>query len=200
MATKNLEREEKRKLQIVGAAYEVIATKGYSFFTLEDIANTAGLSKGGVLHYFKTKEDILIHLLERIYNVTEENIRNRSAKYRTAERKIKSIIIAYIIMAKRTPEFYILVFHFLAQTTVNDRIREVFNKIHDLMYNEIKKVIDIGIENAEFNNVNSPLTAHAIQYMIIGVASQWLFAKSYNIDHMTRTCLSMTMAYLKKKP
>ncbi|NMB64795.1 MAG: helix-turn-helix transcriptional regulator, partial [Spirochaetes bacterium] len=57
------EKEEQRKTQIITAAYEAISAKGYNNFTLDDIAKNAGLSKGGVLHYFKSKEDILIYLL-----------------------------------------------------------------------------------------------------------------------------------------
>ena len=61
------EKEQLRKTQITQAAYEVISAKGYNNFTLDDIAKNAGLSKGGVLHYFKSKEDILLYLLEQIY-------------------------------------------------------------------------------------------------------------------------------------
>ena len=75
MTTRNLgKKEEQRKNQIIQAAFDVISSKGYNNFTIEDIANQAGLSKGGVLHYFKAKEDILIFLLERIYMVIEETI------------------------------------------------------------------------------------------------------------------------------
>ncbi|HQP50114.1 MAG TPA: helix-turn-helix domain-containing protein, partial [Spirochaetota bacterium] len=90
MATRNSEKLDKRKLQIGTAAYEVIALKGYNNFTIDDIANHAGLSKGGVLHYFKSKEEILIYLLEQISMIIEKNIKRRAEKYRTPERKMKA--------------------------------------------------------------------------------------------------------------
>lgn len=199
MATRNFKREERRKYQIVEAAYEVIASKGYSNFTIEDIANTAGLSKGGVLHYFKTKEDILIHLLVQIYKILEDNIKKREKKYRTPERKIKGIIIAYLVTAKRNPSLYKVMLDFGARMTINERIRDINIKIYELIYSEIKKVIDIGIDESVFNNINSSNTAYAITSMITGVAFQWTFNNSVNIDHMARTCLDIIIEYLRKK-
>ena len=122
MVTKNLAREEMRKTQILEAAYEVIALKGCSDFTLEDVANTAGLSKGGILHYFKTKEDILVSLLVMIYTAVEDIITKRAERYRTPERKLKAIIIAYIVAAKRNPAIYPVMIHFTAQMTINESI------------------------------------------------------------------------------
>ena len=199
MATRNLRREEERRIQIVEAAYEVMASKGYSNFTIEDIANTAGLSKGGVLHYFKTKEEILIHLLVQIYKILEDNIKKREEKYRTPERKIQGIIIAYIVTAKKNPSIYKVMIDFAARTTINDRIRDINNKIYELTYSEFKKVIDIGIEEGVFKKVNSSDSAYAIASMITGLAFQWTFNNTLQIDHMTRTCLAIIMEYLKKK-
>ena len=54
----NVEREVIRRGQIVDAALREISAKGMSKITVESIAKAAGLSKGGVTHYFKSKDDI----------------------------------------------------------------------------------------------------------------------------------------------
>ncbi len=199
MAVKNSEKEEKRKIQIVQAAYDVISSKGYNNFTIEDIANTAGLSKGGVLHYFKSKEDILIYLLEQIYMIIEKNIKKRSERYKTPERKLKAIIIAYIVTAKRHPAFYTVMVDFWAQIPVNERVKTINGKIMERMSNETKKVIDMGIAQDEFKSVDSSNLAYMITAMVVNVAVQWTFNNSlYNIDHIARYCMSMVMSFLKK--
>jgi AcrR family transcriptional regulator len=199
MATKNIEKEEKRKIQIIQAAYDVISEKGYNNFTIEDIANQAGLSKGGVLHYFKTKEDILIHLLEQIYTLIEKNIKKRANKYKTPEKKLKAIVIAYVIIAKMHPAFYTVMVDFWAQIPVNERIKTINSKIYEKMCNEIKKVIDLGISDGVFREVGSAEAAYAINAMITNVSIQWTFNKNvYNIDHVARACMHMIMAYMKK--
>ncbi len=202
MTTRNFgKKEEQRKNQIIQAAFDVISSKGYNNFTIEDIANQAGLSKGGVLHYFKAKEDILIFLLERIYMVIEETIIKRSGKYRTPEKKMKAIIIAFIITAKRYPAMYTVMVDFWAQIPINERIKNINTKIFMIICSEVKKIVDLGIERKEFNDIDSNNASYLIVSMILNVAIQWTFNNTlYNIDHMTKTCMSMVMAYLKKRP
>ncbi len=198
MATKNPEKEEKRKMQIVQAAYDVIASKGYNNFTIDDIANKAGLSKGGVLYYFKTKEEILIHLLEQIYMLIEKNIKKRSEKYKTPEKKLKAIIIAYIIIAKKHPAFYVVMVDFWAQITINERVKSINTRIYDKMCREIKKIIDLGVEQGVFNEIDTLSASFAIIAMVTNVAVQWTFDNSiYNIDHVSRKCMNIVMSYLK---
>jgi AcrR family transcriptional regulator len=191
--------EEKRKLQIVQAAYEVIAGKGYNNFTIDDIAAQAGLSKGGVLYYFDSKYDILIYLLEKIQNIIEQNIKMRSDKYRTPERKLKAIIIAYIVTAKRHPAFYRVFVDFWAQISINQRIKDINSRIYERMCSEIKRVIDEGISMNVFNNVESSSLSCSITSMITNLAIQWTFDNSqFNLDRVVRNSISMVMAYLKK--
>ena len=200
MAVKNLEKEEKRKLQIGIAAYEVIAGKGYNNFTIEDIANAAGLSKGGVLHYFKSKEDILIYLLEQIYMRIEENIKRRAEKYRTAERKLEALIISYVATAKRNPAFYTVLVDFWAQIPVNERIKTINSKIYERMCGEIKKIIEMGQSEGVFRQLNTGDAAYAVISMVTNMAIQWTFNPGlYNIDHVARASMEMVLDYLKKR-
>lgn len=199
MATRNSAKEEKRKTQIIQAAYDVIASKGYNSFTIDDIAQQAGLSKGGVLHYFKTKEDILVHLLEQIYTLIESYIKKMSEKYNTPEKKLKAVIIAYINVAKKNPAFYVVMVDFWAQITINERIKSINNRIFDKMCQEIKKIIDLGIDQGVFNESDSLNTSYAILAMVTNIAVQWTFNNSiYNIDHVSRKCMNIVMSYLKK--
>jgi AcrR family transcriptional regulator len=51
-------RAKARPVEIVRAAYEVFAEKGFAAARLDDIAQRAGISKGALYLYFETKEDI----------------------------------------------------------------------------------------------------------------------------------------------
>lgn len=51
-------RKEARPAEIVAAAYEVFAEKGFASAKLDDIAARAGVSKGALYLYFETKQDI----------------------------------------------------------------------------------------------------------------------------------------------
>ena len=58
-------RAERTRRRILQAAASCFAAKGFSRTTVEEIAATAGVSKGLVYHHFRGKELILEALLER---------------------------------------------------------------------------------------------------------------------------------------
>ena len=52
-------REAERSAQVLRAARACIVALGYERVTMRDIAETAGVSTGTVVHYFRDKESVL---------------------------------------------------------------------------------------------------------------------------------------------
>ena len=61
----NATRSERSRNAALDAATRIIARDGPGRLTLDAIARESGLSKGGVMHQFRTKEAVLKALLER---------------------------------------------------------------------------------------------------------------------------------------
>jgi len=61
----NASRSERSRNVALDAALAIIARDGPGRLTLDAIARESGLSKGGVMHQFRTKEGVLKALLER---------------------------------------------------------------------------------------------------------------------------------------
>lgn len=59
------EPKEKRMQAIIEAAVEVFLEKGYEGTSMEAIAKRAGLTKGGLYHHFKSKDEILQYVNNR---------------------------------------------------------------------------------------------------------------------------------------
>ncbi|MFB7515268.1 TetR/AcrR family transcriptional regulator [Streptomyces sp. NPDC056144] len=57
-------KSEERRAEILRAALEVIAERGYRGATLGSVAERVGLTQQGLLHYFPTKEALLVAVLE----------------------------------------------------------------------------------------------------------------------------------------
>ncbi|MEU8955446.1 TetR/AcrR family transcriptional regulator [Streptomyces sp. NPDC048518] len=57
-------RGEERRAEILRAAFEVIAERGYRGASLGAVAERVGLTQQGLLHYFPTKEALLVAVLE----------------------------------------------------------------------------------------------------------------------------------------
>ena len=71
MGTKE-DKVRKKKKVITEALKNCLQKDVYSRVTVQDIADEAGFSKGGVLHYFSTKEDIYLELLGEILDGLEK--------------------------------------------------------------------------------------------------------------------------------
>ena len=77
-----------RREQILDAANALFAQRAYDAVSIEDIASSAGVTRGLVHHYFGGRKDVYIALLERLGAQREDQIRppiGRSARARVAD-------------------------------------------------------------------------------------------------------------------
>ena len=77
-----------RRDQMLDAANALFAERGYEEVSVEDIARSAGVTRGLVHHYFGGRKDVYLALLERLDAVREQSLRQpegRSARARVAD-------------------------------------------------------------------------------------------------------------------
>ena len=77
-----------RRDQILDAANALFAERAYDEVSIEDIASSAGVSRGLVHHYFGGRKEVYIGLLERLGTLREEQLPppvGRSARARVAD-------------------------------------------------------------------------------------------------------------------
>ncbi len=55
--------KERKRLKLVAAATELFVAQGYRKTSVEEVARRAGVSKGTVYLYFKTKGELLLHAI-----------------------------------------------------------------------------------------------------------------------------------------
>ena len=67
-------RSQQRYQRILDAATSVFATKGYHGTLVDDIAEQADTSKGGVYFHFPNKQAIFLALVDRLANVLKDRI------------------------------------------------------------------------------------------------------------------------------
>jgi AcrR family transcriptional regulator len=63
-----------RREEILGAALEVFAERGYRRASIDAVAERAGLTRQGVLHYFPSKKRLLHALLQRREDLAREHL------------------------------------------------------------------------------------------------------------------------------
>jgi AcrR family transcriptional regulator len=68
-------KEEKirtKKAHITQTLMKLLSERVYSQISIEDVAESAGLSKGGLRHYFSTKEELYTELIESFFSQIQE--------------------------------------------------------------------------------------------------------------------------------
>jgi TetR/AcrR family acrAB operon transcriptional repressor len=93
---KQVERREEAEAKILNAAIRLIVEKGYDRFTLTEVGEVAGYSRGLPAHYFGKKEDLLTEVVRYIV----DNYRTDSSQIDKALAGLPRLIAAIRIYSK----------------------------------------------------------------------------------------------------
>lgn len=85
-----------KQKRIGDAAAKVFNKKGYLETNMDDIAAAAKMSKGGIYHYFSSKDEILFFILDSYMDVVLEDLEAQLQAMADSTVKIKSIIERHI--------------------------------------------------------------------------------------------------------
>jgi len=74
--TREIKDHEIRKNEIVTAAQAQFMQKGYDTTTIQDIIDALGIAKGTFYHYFKSKDELLDEIVERLITDMSDRIKS----------------------------------------------------------------------------------------------------------------------------
>lgn len=172
MSPKIVNKVEKKK-EILGAARKVFAQKGFASSKMEDIAREAGMGKGTVYEYFRSKEDIFLALFEEIKAAFYQRIFIIDKQLPARE-----ILKVFIASSLNSFEEWSDVCHIFLDFWAEHK-RAGFSQFRfDEFYKEGKEklaaLIQEGINQGAFKPVNPMYTASLITAVIDGLLLQWV--------------------------
>ena len=169
---------EERKDQIMNAAEEVFTKKGLDNARMGDIAEETGLSKGTLYLYFKSKDDLIAAILDRIFqrefrafgNVDLSTMSATDAIWLFTDTVIKDIKVILRLMP--------IAYEFLALAFRNKVVQKAL-KIYLNRYMDIfTPTIQRGIETGEFRQVDVKEVGIAIGAIVEGTLLLWIYDNS----------------------
>lgn len=102
----DLKNTEKRREQILNAAKYCFARHGFHQTSMRQIIDAAGLSAGGVYHYFPAKETIVqaiaeaeLYQLDELFSYYEKNADARDAVFGIVDSILKSTSLTEAVLA-----------------------------------------------------------------------------------------------------
>lgn len=181
---------EKRKNQILDAAMEIFSNMGFHKARMSDIAESSGLSKGSLYWYFENKNDLINHLLARVFEPELKDLRNLL----TDQRPVGARLMAYaerssddmIKMLKWVP----LVYDFIALAFRQETIKESIKNYYQQNMNILESLIQQGIDSGELVSENARNAAVAIGSILEGTIVLWIYDPEY-IDIKTHVRSNM---------
>ena len=174
-----------RKNQIVSATVECITRFGYHNFSMQDVARSAGVSKGIIHYYFLNKDDLMLSVLERVVEGIEGVLKSNLEAAKDPVEKLKIFIELCADIVKNTKEYYQVSMDFWTQINQKSEVKEIISNHYKRFRATCGEIIEDGITKGHFKKVNAHDYSLFIIASINGMSLQWLFdQKSCHYDQL----------------
>lgn len=165
--------------EILEAARKVFASKGFGNATVDDIAESAGISKGTVYLYFRSKQDLYLAALragiEEVHNETCVRMRGE----RTVRDKLRAFLEARIHYFERNRDFFKICQSEFGNLFMHKaHLNEAFTELHTRQAKALEEVLAEAIQHGELRPVRTDLAAFTIYEMTRGLIIQRLMGWS----------------------
>ncbi len=189
-----------RKGQIVDATVECITRLGYHNFSMQDVAKTAGLSKGIIHYYFLSKDELMMAVLEKVASNIEAGMREKMRSAADPMEKISIFIQACFEVVRSAKEYYQVNMDFWTQINQKDEVRTAIANHYKQFRDTACAVLNEGIANGGFKKVNPQTYSSFIIALVDGLSLQWLFDNNvFDYDNMIQEATALICGGLAKK-
>lgn len=142
---------DQRRIQLLDAASEVFASKGYHAAAMDDIADAAGVSKPVLYQHFPSKLDLYLALLdqscERLAEVVEEALASTEDN---ADRVIATVAAFYEFVSSESGDFrFIFESDLTGDRAVQQRLSQVNAEISDAIAEVIAEDTSLPVQQAK---------------------------------------------------
>jgi TetR/AcrR family transcriptional regulator, cholesterol catabolism regulator len=153
---------------ILNTAAKLFATNGYRATSLNDVAGLLNVTKPALYYHFKNKHEILSSIFTIIMDIYLEKALEIEKLSISPKEKLQMLIESHALAVLNNKEYSIIFFKESIELDKNARKKL---KIDMKIYEDIfKKVINQGVEEGTFKNLNS----EALVMGIFGMTN-WLY-------------------------
>lgn len=189
-----------RKEQIVRATVDCITKHGYHHFSMQDVARTAGVSKGIIHYYFLNKDDLMMSVLDRVAGDIETVLLKDMTAVEDPVEKLRIFVNVSFNIVRNTKEYYQVNMDFWTQINQKSEVREVIASHYAKFRETCVQVIEDGITKGVFKKVDPTVFASYVIAVIDGLSLQWLFDNGvYDYDATIQTAADIIMGGLVVK-
>lgn len=186
--------KEKKKL-IIEALKRCLERNVYSNITVQEVADEAGFSKGGLLHYFQSKEDMYLELIRDLFEeITGDHEKMVAGNLEAVEQASLTALLSIekFFLDRRTTKIFLnLMLYAFEDEKIMKQLRDFLHK-HVEFY---KVLIEKSREGATLRRKTDlePETSARIAQIVVLGAGIFESVDATDLDHtnLVRYVLSM---------
>jgi len=196
--------KEAKKAEILQAAMKVFSRQGVVKTKMIDIAKAAGIGKGTIYEYFRSKEDIFAEAYNSVFKSMETSLINTVESLDDPVEKLNSLVelsLKHFVTESR--DFIGIMMDFWAEG-----VRRKDHKIIDIiamheMYSKYRKLIagilTEGIEKGQFRNMDIHSMSATIIAALDGLLLQWIMDKDlFDTTQLSNSFMDVFLNGIKK--
>ncbi len=195
-----IELEAIRKAQILEAALKTIAANGCANVTMADICRAAGLSKGGLAHYYKSKNELFLAAFEEFFKRIFVRGKITMAQFTDPLDKLLSFSWLYNADDPDALLGYPVLYDFMSIAVHDREYRRIF---HDWVQNWLvllKEAIHEGMRSGRFRGIDAEAAARSVSAIYQGIATRWFLAPELHstewaLDALKRAVVGLLNSY-----
>lgn len=193
-------RQLERKEQILDAALSVITEKGYEKSRMDDIVATSNLSKGAIYWYYKSKKEVYLSLVNHWVHNYSAVLNHIVDTDKPASEQLRSLFKYFIDQYEKDPVVFKALLEFWSMAGRDPEFKDKLQKVYSEFVNLISTIVQRGVDNGEFKNLDVDITAMSIMVNIEGIMWFTLFKlKNRSAREYIQTISDFILAGLMKK-
>ncbi len=189
-----------RRNQIIEAAIHVFSKAGFDDARMDDIVKEAGISKGLIYWYYKSKEELIISIMDRIFG--EEFLRMEKLEDPEIHPKecLDMYFDQYIKDLTGMVPFAPIIYEFYALAFRNKTVKSVMQGYLERFVRSVEPIIQRGIDIGDFMDIDARQMAIVFCSQIEGTLLLWSYAPdSMAIEKQLRGGLQILISSLERK-
>lgn len=191
-----------KKTQILYAAIEIFAKKGLERGKIADIAKQAGIGKGTIYEYFKSKDEIFSAIENLFVNDAIMQVDQLLNSNKSPTEKIEEIANYNINIHEVMGDAIIIFAEMWAQHSRGQwhgHNKSVFVDMYTNYHKAIREILGEGIETGEFREMNKDGVATMLLALIDGILWQSVIFKNVdNFDQWKKEAIKSFINGIKK--
>ena len=185
---------EERRDQILDAASEVFSEKGFQKARIDDIVEKSGLSKGALYWYFKSKDDIVIGIFERLFSREARDLEALLSSGGSASDRLLQYTDRVTQDVKHVLRFASMAYEFISLAFRNKYFKKAFKHYLREHMDILVPITQEGIDSGEFRAIDPQEAAIAVAALFEGTLALWVYDDELvDPEHHIRTSVQFLL-------